>query len=57
MHTHPRLRAQYYRTMKSLEDSTKMNGNCKFAGAGFGKNEMYPCIDESVTYGLAVTGQ
>jgi hypothetical protein len=33
-----------------------MGGNCKNAGAGFGKNEMYPCFDRSVTYGLAVTG-
>jgi hypothetical protein len=33
-----------------------MDGNCKDAQAGFGKNEMYPCIDEDVTYGLAVTG-
>lgn len=23
---------------------------------GWGKNEMYPCIDQNVTYGLAVTG-
>eukprot|EP00932_Pfiesteria_piscicida_P020660 SRR837773.7463.p2 GENE.SRR837773.7463~~SRR837773.7463.p2 ORF type:complete len:170 (-),score=21.79 SRR837773.7463:1-435(-) len=33
-----------------------MDGNCKIAGAGFGKNEMYPCFDEQVTYGLAVAG-
>lgn len=46
----------YYRRMDSLEDSTAMEGNCKDAGAGFGHNEMYPCIDEDVTYGLAVTG-
>ena len=31
-------------------------GNCKGAGAGFGKNEMYPCFDQSVTYGMATTG-
>lgn len=77
----------YYRPMKTLEDTTAMNGNCANAGSGsvatdaacttrtqftsqgciiidplprlarsFGKNEMYPCFDSSVTYGLAVTG-
>ena len=33
-----------------------MSGNCRHAQPGFGKNEMYPCVDEWVTYGLAVTG-
>merc|ERR550514_2713527 len=42
--------------MSTLEDSSSMQGNCKEAQAGFGKNEMYPCIDEQVTYGLAITG-
>ena len=46
----------YYRPMSTLEDSKSMDGNCAHAGAGFGRNEMYPCFDESVTYGLAVTG-
>jgi hypothetical protein len=46
----------YYRKLSTLEDSTSMNGNCAKAQAGFGKNEMYPCFDEKVTYGLAVTG-
>jgi len=46
----------YYRKMSSLEDDLSMEGNCKNAGAGFGKNEMYPCIYDKVTYGLAVTG-
>ena len=46
----------YYRPINSLDDTIAMNGNCKNAGAGFGKNEMYPCFDSSVTYGLAVTG-
>jgi hypothetical protein len=46
----------YYRKMSSLEDSTSMNGNCARAQPGFGRNEMYPCFDEKVTYGLAVTG-
>ena len=46
----------YYRPLNSLDDSLGMTGNCKNAGAGFGKNEMYPCFDQQVTYGLAVTG-
>lgn len=46
----------YYRKMSTLQDTTSMDGNCKNAGAGFGKNEMYPCFDDQVTYGLAVTG-
>lgn len=46
----------YYRPIKSLEDDLSMRGNCLHAGSGFGKNEMYPCFDEKVTYGLAVTG-
>jgi len=46
----------YYRAMSTLEDSVKMEGNCKTAGAGFGKNEMYPCFDSHVTYGMAVKG-
>ena len=33
-----------------------MDGNCANAQRGFGRNEMYPCFDASVTYGLAVTG-
>jgi hypothetical protein len=46
----------YYRKMSTLEDDKSMEGNCKSAGSGFGKNEMYPCIYDQVTYGLAVTG-
>lgn len=46
----------YYRKMSTLEDNSDLQGNCLEAQAGFGKNEMYPCIDEQVTYGLAVTG-
>merc|ERR1712083_1270766 len=46
----------YYRPMSSLEDDLQMMGNCRHAGSGFGKNEMYPCFDEKVTYGLAITG-
>merc|ERR1712176_518236 len=46
----------YYRRFSTLEDDTRMEGNCKNAGAGFGKNEMYPCLYDQVDYGLAVTG-
>jgi len=46
----------YFRRMETLQDSEKMDGNCAIAQPGFGKNEMYPCFDEDVTYGLAVKG-
>jgi len=46
----------YYRPISTLEDTLSMQGNCRHAGSGFGKNEMYPCFDDHVTYGLAVTG-
>jgi len=46
----------YYRPMSTLEDDLSMEGNCRNAGSGFGKNEMYPCVYNQVTYGLAVTG-
>jgi hypothetical protein len=46
----------YYRPMSTLEDGLAMQGNCLHAGSGFGKNEMYPCFYEKVTYGLALTG-
>lgn len=44
----------YYRFMETLEDDTTMEGNCRDAQAGFGVNEMYPCIYDQVTYGVAV---
>lgn len=47
---------KYYRTFASLEDTPEMNGNCKHAQAGFGKNEMFPCIYDQVDYGVSVTG-
>lgn len=56
LHTSDQDCRPYYRPMASLEDTPAMEGNCKHAEAGFGKNEMYPCIDQNVTYGLAVTG-
>lgn len=34
----------YYRTFNSMVDTKEMNGNCKHAQPGWGKNEMYPCI-------------
>mmetsp|Transcript_43510 Transcript_43510/g.100121 ORF Transcript_43510/g.100121 Transcript_43510/m.100121 type:complete len:362 (+) Transcript_43510:118-1203(+) len=46
----------YYRYFNTLEDDLDMDGNCKHAQPGIGKNEMYPCISKSVTYGMAVTG-
>lgn len=56
VHTSDQDYMPYYRPFHSLEDSPKMDGNCKDAGSGFGRNEMYPCFDESLTYALAVTG-
>lgn len=46
----------YYRKFSSLEDSTDMNGNCANAQPGFGRNEMYPCINDKVDYGVAING-
>jgi len=46
----------YYRHFNTLEDDTNMEGNCKNAQAGFGKNEMYPCLYDQVDYGIAITG-
>ena len=46
----------YYREMRTLEDTAAMEGNCADAQPGFGKNEMYPCVDQNVTYGMAITG-
>jgi len=56
LHASDQDQLPYYRPMSSLQDSPFMLGNCKNAQPGFGRNEMYPCFDESVTYGLAVTG-
>jgi len=46
----------YYRPFSSLVDTPAMEGNCKNAQPGFGKNEMYPCLDDQVNYGIAVKG-
>ena len=46
----------YYRPINSLNDTLAMSGNCAKAQPGYGRNEMYPCFDTDVTYGLAVTG-
>eukprot|EP00040_Diaphanoeca_grandis_P024980 m.137984 g.137984 ORF g.137984 m.137984 type:complete len:353 (-) comp29965_c0_seq1:60-1118(-) len=46
----------YYRLFSSLEDTTAMNGNCAKAQPGFGKNEMYPCINDQTDYGIAING-
>lgn len=45
-----------HRRFHSLEDSTKMDGNCAVAQAGFGRNEMYPCINDQTDYGIAIMG-
>lgn len=56
VHTSDQDYLPYFRPIHSLQDSILMEGNCKHAGRGFGRNEMYPCFSEGVTYGLAVTG-
>ena len=56
VHTSDQDLHPYYRTLKSLPDTLELQGNCKSAQPGFGKNEMYPCIDSNVTYGVAVSG-
>ena len=33
-----------------------MDGNCKDAQPGYGKNEMYPCLYYNDNYGAAITG-
>eukprot|EP00729_Bicosta_minor_P014220 gene14220-10148_t len=48
----PRL----YRTLASLPDTVRMDGNCALAQAGVGKNEYYPCIPNTADYGIAITG-
>lgn len=45
----------YFRRFDSLLDSLDMDGNCNDAGSGYGKNEMYPCIYEDLTYGTAIS--
>lgn len=46
----------YFRPIQSLNDTLAMKGNCLHAQPGYGRNEMYPCFDTEVTYGLAITG-
>ena len=48
--------AGYHRPFNSLVDDTTMEGNCADAQAGWGENEMYPCINNDLTYGTAITG-
>lgn len=56
VHTSDQDLEPYFRRINSLDDTVAMNGNCKAAVPGFGHNEMYPCFDSSVTYGLAILG-
>lgn len=46
----------YFREFSSLLDDTDMEGNCLYAQPGWGKNEMYPCIYEDISYGYSMTG-
>ena len=46
----------YYRTMASLNDSLKMDGNCANAVAGWPHDEAYPCLYTQENYGAALLG-
>ena len=46
----------YFRPFSSLVDTTEMNGNCADAVAGYGHNEMYPCVELNYNFGYALTG-
>jgi len=46
----------YYRTFGSMPDNSRMEGNCKDAPVGIGKNEAYPCLDDESNDGYCVTG-
>jgi hypothetical protein len=46
----------YFRTFASLLDDTDMKGNCADAGTEWKQNEMFPCINNNITYGTAITG-
>jgi len=56
VHTSDQDLHPYFRKLRSLPDTLELQGNCEAAQPGFGKNEMYPCIDSNVTYGVAVRG-
>eukprot|EP00041_Stephanoeca_diplocostata_P007597 m.109037 g.109037 ORF g.109037 m.109037 type:complete len:379 (-) comp16955_c0_seq1:131-1267(-) len=47
----------YFRAMGTLADNKLMMGNCRKAVAGWGHNEMYPCLPEDKDFGVAITGQ
>lgn len=46
----------YFRRFDSLVDTTDMDGNCSEAVPMYGKNEMYPCIEQVHAFGVAITG-
>lgn len=56
LHASDQDRQPYFRRLAQLDDSPAMDGNCKDAQAFPGRNEMFPCFDQSVTYGMAVQG-
>jgi hypothetical protein len=46
----------YFRKISSLPDTVEMEGNCKDAQEGWGKNEMYPCLYDQKNWGAALKG-
>jgi hypothetical protein len=46
----------YFRKFNSMVDTVKMDGNCKDAQAPHGLNEAYPCYNDQLNWGAAITG-
>ena len=46
----------YFRRFDNLVDTTKMEGNCSNAQPGWGRNEMYPCLEYRHSFGVAILG-
>lgn len=46
----------YFRQLNKMTDDTTMTGNCANAQPGYGKNEMFPCLDQSNASLVGITG-
>ncbi len=46
----------YFRQLNKMTDDTTMTGNCANAQPGPGKNEMFPCLDQSNASLVGITG-
>jgi hypothetical protein len=45
-----------YRTLASLPDDQRMQGNCAGAQPQHGRNEFYPCLPDTQDFGFAILG-